>query len=279
MTLLKQESSQVNVEAYRSAAVVAEYAGSSGLQNPEIVVLSRIRNAFQDKRILDIGIGGGRTTAALLDISDNYMGIDISPEMVAVSRQRYPSVVFEVCDAREMSRFATESVDLVVFSYNGIDLVGHGDRLRILEEIFRVLAQDGAFVFSSHNRRSLIRRPWTRRYVYRKAHPLRHPRRFCKLFIEEFVPDCCGHLRNRWYEMQTDEFAIMNDEAHHFTSLNYYITIERQISQARAIGFRQIEPVDLDGNWLLEADYGNCSDPWVYYLCHKGKVGETSSAD
>ena len=277
--LSKTQSALVNLEAYRSAAVVADYTGSTGLQRAEIEILSRMRNAFRHKRILDIGIGGGRTTAPLLDISDDYIGIDFSPEMIAASRQRYPSVLFEVCDAREMSRFQDRSFDLIVFSYNGIDNVGHSDRLRILGEIYRVLAYPGAFVFSSHNRRGLVRRPWTRFYVYRNAHPLRRPQQFFKLFMKEFIPDCVGHLRNRWREIESDEFAIINDEAHHFALLTYYITLEEQINQARKIGFQNIEAVDQNGNWLLEQDYISCSDPWVYYICHKQGDGDAPSAD
>ena len=277
--MAKKDSASVNRETFRDEAIVEAYAEYGGLQAAEIAILSRIRNQFRHKRILDIGVGGGRTTADLLDISGNYIGIDFSPEMIAVSRQRYPSVLFEVCDARDMSRFLDGSFNLIIFSYNGIDNVGHLDRLRILREIHRVLAYRGTFVFSSHNRKGLVRRPWTRYYVYRKANPLRHSRQFVKLFMKEFIPDCVGHFRNRWHEVRTDEFAIINDEAHHFGLLAYYIRIEEQINQARKIGFDDIEAIGLDGNWLREEDYVTCSDPWVYYICHKQGDGERSSAD
>jgi len=272
-----QDIALLNLKTFRDEAVVRHYVRSTGLQGAEIGILSRIQSTFRHKRILDIGVGGGRTTLALLNISKDYIGIDISPEMITEFRRCYPSIAFEVCDARELSRFPNESFDLVFFSYNGIDSIGHSDRLRALREIYRVLARGGAFAFSSHNRRGLIRRPWTRYYVYRKANPLRHPRQFYKLFMDEFVPDCCGHFRNRRHEIQSDEFAIINDEAHHFTFLTYYITLEGQISQARTIGFQEIEAVDFNGNWLLEADYLTCSDAWIYYLCYKDAEGEGSS--
>lgn len=274
--MLIPDTALVNRQSFRDDAIVACYAGSTGLQRAEIAILSRIRNAFRHKRILDVGVGGGRTTAALLDISSNYVGIDFSPEMIVASRQRYPSVLFEVCDAREMSRFRNGSFDLIMFSYNGIDNVGHTGRLRILREIYRVLAYPGTFVFSSHNRRGLIRRPWTRYYVYRKANPLKHPRQFFTLLREEFIRDCVGHFRNRWYEVRNDEFAIINDEAHHFALLAYYITIEEQVNQARTIGFQNIQAVGLDGNWLSQSDWLTCNDPWIYYLCYKHSNGKGS---
>jgi SAM-dependent methyltransferase len=268
----KKDSAQINLAAFRSEAVVASYAASTGLQGGEIAILSRIGTEFRDKRILDVGVGGGRTTAALVAISDRYIGIDISPEMIDEARRRFPSVSFAVCDARALARFANEAWDLVWFSYNGIDSIGHSDRLRTLSEIHRVLAPGGAFVFSSHSRRGRIRRPWNRYYAYRNrnANPLKHPGRFFQLLTEEFLPDCRNHLRNRRHEIQTGEFAIVNDEGHHFGMLTYYITIEAQIIQIKKIGFEEIEPVDLNGNWLSEAEYLTCSDTWIYYLCRKG---------
>jgi SAM-dependent methyltransferase len=170
--MLNKDIATVNRETFRDEAVVEAYAECRSLQAGEIAILSRFRGDDAPKRVLDIGVGVGHTTPALIAISDIYVGIDVSPEMITAARQRYPSFLFDICDARDVSRFQDGSFDLVFFSYNGINYVEHSDRLKILREIHRVLAQRGAFVFSSHNRRSLIRRPWTRYYVYRKANPL-----------------------------------------------------------------------------------------------------------
>ena len=40
--------------------------------------------------ILDVGVGGGRTTTMLRLLSDDYIGVDYTSEMVAVSRRNYP---------------------------------------------------------------------------------------------------------------------------------------------------------------------------------------------
>jgi hypothetical protein len=84
------------------------------------------------------------------------------------------------------------------------------------------------------------------------------------------VPDCCDYLRNRRHEIQTVEFAIINDEAHHYSMLTYYITIGSQIIQVKKIGFQEIEAIYLKGDWLSGADYLTCNDTWIYYLCRKG---------
>src|SRR5690606_12109488 len=103
------------------------------------------------KRILDIGVGGGRTTPYLLDVSRDYIGVDYAPKMIKKCRAQYPSVTFEVCDARDLSHFGPASFDLIFFSFNGIDYVDHADRIKILCEVRRVLTDQGAFVFSAHN--------------------------------------------------------------------------------------------------------------------------------
>ena len=76
------------------------------------------------------------------------------------------------------------------------------------------------------------------------------------------------HMRNRRYEEWNDGFAIINDQAHSYTLLHYYINIETQVDQLREIGFRSVEVVDLSGEWVSE-DYLDCTDTWLYYVCRK----------
>src|SRR5260370_190581 len=56
--------------------------------------------------------------------------------------------------AREHARFGVHHFPLIVLRSNGLAMLGHDDRLRTLTEIHRVLAPDGAFLFSTYNRDS-----------------------------------------------------------------------------------------------------------------------------
>src|SRR6185437_16849190 len=136
------------------------YLRAGELQPPEIAIFSRIGPEFADKRILDLGVGAGRTTPYLLEISKNYIGIDFSLAMISACQTRYPTAEFAVGDARDLSQFPAASFDFVLFSHNGIDCLDHPGRLRALAEIRRVLAPSGVFVFSTRNRKFKLPRSW-----------------------------------------------------------------------------------------------------------------------
>jgi len=249
-----------NRAVYIGREMPREYLGKADLQAPESVILSRIRSEFMDKRILDIGVGDGRTTSHLLEISRHYIGIDYSPQMIAQCRARYPSVSFEVCDATDLSRLGMEAFDLIFFSFNGIDLSNHADRLKTLGEVRRALAKGGAFVFSSHNRdyagvKSLLRIPGATLRTFLKA----------SLFDPAAV---LRHVLNKRHEEQNEEYAIINDNANRYQFLIYYISIEKQIEQLKNAGFKTVQAVGRDGRWIGEHEHSDCHrDPWIYYLC------------
>lgn len=102
-------------------------------------------------KMLDIGVGAGRTTHYFAHLTKEYVGIDYSENMIKVCRekfQNYPKKIsFEVCDARSLKFFEDSYLDFVLFSYNGLDYMNHEDRLRVLREIRRATKEGGTFVF------------------------------------------------------------------------------------------------------------------------------------
>jgi ubiquinone/menaquinone biosynthesis C-methylase UbiE len=269
MTFISQDHAAIsNLRVFERERTVKDYRAYTGLQQAELAIISQIKAELSGKKILDVGVGAGRTTDALLEISKDYLGIDISLPMIQTCRSRFPSASFEVCDVRDLSRFGDRAFDLLFFSHNGLDYVGHADRLRALGEIHRVLMEAGVFAFSSHNRRSMRKAPWHSAQLPWRMNPLRHPRRYSKRLFEA-VMETFNHLYNRRYERYNDEFAVINDSGHHYTLLTYYIDIDTQIRQLKGVGFQKIEAVDLNGNWLTEDHYARCKDPWIYYLCRK----------
>jgi SAM-dependent methyltransferase len=243
--------------------VVAAYRKYSELQPPEEAILAELREEMAGKRILDIGVGGGRTTPYLLELSSDYIGIDYAPAMIKRCKAQYPSVSFELADARDLSRFAPASFDLIFFSFNGIDYVDHADRLKILDQVRRLLAPQGVFVFSAHNRDTPLRCAWDLSHFNNAS--LLKPLGLAKRLLL-YLNGIMNSFFNVRKEMHMPDYAIINDEAHEYSLLTYYISIESQVRQLKDCGFRSIQVYGLNGK-TIDWEHATSHDPWIYYLC------------
>lgn len=250
----------INRRTYRDRKVSADYAAHVGLQPPEARILRLIGPAVRGGRILDLGVGGGRTLPFLKPLGDAYVGLDYSREMIAACRALYPGEDLRVGDARRLTDFEDGSCRLVFFSFNGIDYVPHPDRMQILSEAYRVLAPGGYFVFSTHNE------------AWRRAQPpttrLELPRRPLSALkgLAHAMIGLYHHLRNKRFEVHAATYAIVNDVAHNYRLLTYFTTIEHQRRQLQAAGFQgPIKAFDLEGR---ETNHDDTS-PWIYYCARK----------
>jgi len=250
----------MNRKKYESKSVVSSYINMR-LQNPEVMILVKHRESIVDKHVLDIGCGSGRTTAILKNLSSGYIGLDYSLEMVESCRRRFENVRFIHGDVREMNEFKDEEFDYVMFSFNGLDSINHEDRLKGLREIRRVLKQDGLFVFSSHNR--------NHRYA------ISHPKMEISMTpcmqagnLVKFFKSTRNRLRNKNHQVFHEQYAIINDVAHNYAMLTYYIDKVNQLSQLEDVGFETIEMYDTLGN-MLNLDSDDTDSAWIYYVARK----------
>src|SRR5713226_6332419 len=115
----------INRSAYATQDVIDWYADLDLIFKPEAAILKKIDTVVRDKKILDIGIGGGRTTKFLIELSRDYAGIDYTPRSVEVARKKYPAANILGCDVRDMRVFDDHSFDFAFFSLNGIDSINH----------------------------------------------------------------------------------------------------------------------------------------------------------
>jgi len=121
--------------------------------------------------ILDLGVGGGRTTPYLSSIAGRYIGADYAPRMIAECQKKFPHLEFQVVDAVDLSRFADSSLDAVIMAFNTIDnVIPAESRARALREIHRVLKPNGILIFSSHNMWSIfVRHSWNPKRIEKLA--------------------------------------------------------------------------------------------------------------
>ena len=147
----------LNTRTWLDPALVDFYAGDTGLQGAEARILDELRPRMHAWSMLDVGVGGGRTTAHFAPVVAEYLGVDIAPGMVEHCRRRFASAPcrFEVVDVRTLATLGRQRFDFVLFSFNGLDYLGHEDRLRALEQIHAVCRPGALFCFSTHNIQAL----------------------------------------------------------------------------------------------------------------------------
>jgi SAM-dependent methyltransferase len=244
---------------YRRARTVRSYDRSDPIDPMETRLFEGALRPWHGRPLLDLGVGGGRTAGPLSRLFPDYLGLDYAPEMVALCRRRFPGLAFTDGDARDLSRFEGASFGVVVFSYNGLDSMAHGDRLRVLAEVRRVLAPDGAFAFSAHNLCAPVVRAWHPANLPRSAHPLRLARglaRYAQGILHQ-IP------RLRREERHADH-AIRSDPTQNYRLLIYHIDQDAQRRQLAAAGFAHVRAFDRAGRELRRGE--RPGDPWLHYL-------------
>lgn len=77
----------MNENPWESEDVVREYYVECHLQKPEEAVLNELRAKLQKMKMLDIGVGAGRTTHHFASLAKEYVGVDYSKNMIRACRQ------------------------------------------------------------------------------------------------------------------------------------------------------------------------------------------------
>lgn len=245
-----------NLLKYESDEVVSYYECQHELQPAEAWLFERY--AQPGHAILDIGVGGGRTTPYLAKDAQRYVGVDYSQRMVESCRARFPELEFHHCDATDMVQFADCEFDLVVFSFNGIDVIGSDEaRMRCLQEIARVLDPGGIFIFSSHNAKVLGTLP-----TFDGAKPYQMAWRILRSFGKS--------AQLAFNSIRSSAFAkgegYILDPVH--GGMRHYVSTPQTMEpQLRRVGFEVVECVAgpsqrVHSSWFT---------PWHYYVCRKAQ--------
>jgi ubiquinone/menaquinone biosynthesis C-methylase UbiE len=155
---MPESTPDANLETWSKPEVASYYSSLTYLTPCERLLFDAYLKPGM--AILDLGVGGGRTTPHLSSVAGRYVGADYSGEMIAACRKKFPGLQFETLDAADLSMFADSRFDAVVLSFNTIDnLIPDESRHKAWREARRVLKPQGVLIFSSHNMRSIFVRP------------------------------------------------------------------------------------------------------------------------
>jgi len=152
--------------------LAADYAERHGPAEDRLryrlAVLDRYAQFSPSDVVLDLGCGPGRHLVALADRIGRGVGVDLSPEMVAVARRRaaHPALRFRVDDAERLDTVPRASVDTVI----SVGVLEHLLRPgRALRQVARVLRPGGRVVVLTLNGTC-----WWYRLADRWGLPTRH---------------------------------------------------------------------------------------------------------
>jgi ubiquinone/menaquinone biosynthesis C-methylase UbiE len=246
-----------NKETYENKNVANVYKKACYLDKPELALLYKFEDRLKTMKMLDIGVGGGRTTYFFANRVAGYTGIDYSESMIMACKERFPKVKFLVCDARNMDIFDDNSFDFVLFSFNGLDSLSHDDRLKALKEVKRVCTEGGIFFFSTHNLNyidEVFRFKWSISLILTLSN------------IRKYILLRMKNNKNRLMNMK---YAIVIDGTHSFKIASYYILADEQVNQLSGLGFKNIKIFSSIHGLEMENNFDDTREPWLYYLCTK----------
>jgi SAM-dependent methyltransferase len=111
----------------------------------------------QPGRLLDLGCGTGRLLLAFARRGHWVLGVDLSPEMLAVARARAAEVGLTVyllqANLTDLSAIAEDSFDYAACLFSTLGMVvGAEQRRRVVAGAYRALRPGGRFLLHVHNR-------------------------------------------------------------------------------------------------------------------------------
>ena len=258
-------ASDLTHATYESPDIVALYARPDGLQKPEETLLAQLRPSLGSMDMLDIGVGGGRTTRHFARLARSYLGVDYSAAMIARCKAEFPAFPFAVADARRLELVADESCDFVLFSYNGIDHLDARGRRTALAEMRRVLRPGGLMVFSSHNANYLP--AIVDRFRFRVHASLRETLRSFKWSGVFWAKN--GLLQ---YRMPLAAGRV-HDGTHSFrSSALYYVRPDVGVAELHRLGMVDIVCAGNESREFVPGDdprLAHDPNPWIYYVSRK----------
>lgn len=255
--------SRQNNRVWARGDYVDHYATRS-LRPPEVILFLRHAEELAG-RVLELGCGAGRITGYLGARGGDVLGIDISSAMVSFCQKRYPELAFAVGDVSDLGGFESESRDVIVAEFNILGVLNHAERGHAFRELNRILVDGGLLLFSSHNHGHMPNVAQPAGLVTRSRNPARVAWNLARL-----PRRMVNRRRLEPFEHRGDDYAIVNDEAHDFRLLHYYIGRDVQEAQLNHAGFDLLECLDGSGasvgRGALAAEY-----PELHYAARSHK--------
>jgi uncharacterized protein len=113
-------------------------------------LLDRVIAHANGRPVVEVGSGPGHVTAYLADRDADATGVDLSPEMVAEARRRFPHLTFEVGDLRRLGRPPASSGWAAVLGWYSLIHLAASELPEAISALTRPLDPGGWLVLALH---------------------------------------------------------------------------------------------------------------------------------
>lgn len=130
----------------RLAALYDKDWGGYCLQYLKLIDYIIEKYKFVPKSILDIACGTGNLLAKLYDQKYNVIGIDITPEMIEIAKNKYPYIKFHIGDMCYVN--LKTKVNLITCAFDSLNYIRDDNKIdKTFKNIYKHLHPDGFFLF------------------------------------------------------------------------------------------------------------------------------------
>lgn len=228
------------MKKWNSTDITNWYKTRDHIQGGEEKILKILQQTLSKKdSMLDIGIGGGRTTIHFSNLFQNYLGIDIADNYLTFLRKKFPLCKFHI---ENILTFNTEDIyNFILFSHNGIDCLHNiNDYLKVIRKMYDLCSKDGYIAFSSHN-------------ILSKKYHIKNAQMLTNVPTHEIYKETC---------VNTGGISII------YSNPIYILNFLKELH------FSKIVVIDRDGNEInLEKPFNikwtDNKYAWLYFLCKK----------
>lgn len=123
--------------------------GNLIILNPHIEKILKGLASKGAKNILDVGCGNGFFSEISRELELNYLGVDVSTDMVSLAKKNYPNENFLVSDGQVLSGIPDRSQNIVLCSMLIPAIENDSIVLKILQSLERVVTINGHIVIAT----------------------------------------------------------------------------------------------------------------------------------
>ena len=143
-------------QAYDTLANVYDSSFTSKTaQAEDDIIYSQLKSFLKYSSVLDLGCGTGALLEHLDIEPENYVGIDLSENMIKLAQQKFPNYTFKLGDMANLP-LDDAQFDNVVSLYGGISYADP----KVFGEVLRILKPKGKFFLMLFNRRYVKRKTY-----------------------------------------------------------------------------------------------------------------------